>query len=176
MPRWSPSLFTEQHARRRGDGCAAVDGSSPRPAKVALFGSLFVGRDDVYALRWENTRTGKAGWGPAVRGGWTNARRPDREYLPLTDEVIERHLAGEIHLGLYPLVRGDRCRLLVCDFDGPGWTLDALAYLDAARAAGIPAALERSGPETARTCGCSSRTRSLLHPRAGSACISCGKR
>ena len=62
----------------------------------------------------------------------------------MTDEVTERHLAGEIHLGLYPLVRGDRCRLLVCDFDGPGWTLDALAYLDAARAAAIPAALERS--------------------------------
>src|ERR1019366_9030251 len=38
----------------------------------------------------------------------------------------------------------DSCFLLVCDFDGPGWTLDALAYLDAARAAGIPAALERS--------------------------------
>ena len=109
-----------------------------------MFCSLFVGRDDVYALRWENARTGKAGWGPAVRGGWANARRPDREYLPLTDEVVERHLAGEIHAGLYPLLRGDTCRLLVCDFDGAGWTLDALAYLDAARAAGIPAALERS--------------------------------
>jgi len=32
----------------------------------------------------------------------------------------------------------------VCDFDGPGWVLDSLAYLDAARAAGVPAALERS--------------------------------
>ena len=144
VARWSPSLFSEQHAGAEATDPPLVDGSSPRPAKVALFGSLFVGRDDVYALRWENTRTGKAGWGPAVRGGWTNARRPDREYLPLTDEVAARHLAGEIHLGLYPLVRGDTCRLLVCDFDGPGWTLDALAYLDAARAAGIPAALERS--------------------------------
>ncbi len=140
---WSPSLFCDQPARSNGtDGL--VDGSSPRPAKVALFGSLFVGRDDVYAVRWENSRTGKAGWGPAVRGGWANARRPDREYLPLTDEIVERHLAGEIHVGLYTLLRGDTCRFLVCDFDGAGWTLDALAYLDAAQAAGIPVALERS--------------------------------
>jgi hypothetical protein len=33
---------------------------------------------------------------------------------------------------------------LVCDFDGAGWTLDALAFLDAARCAVIPAVLERS--------------------------------
>src|SRR5581483_1943318 len=63
---------------------------------------------------------------------------------PLTDEVVHRHLAGEIHAGLYPLLRGDGCRLLAADFDGPGWLLDALAYLDAANAARVPSALERS--------------------------------
>lgn len=62
----------------------------------------------------------------------------------LTDRVVEQHLAGEIHAGLYPLLRGDACRLLACDFDGPGWVLDALAYVDAARDAGVPVALERS--------------------------------
>lgn len=73
------------------------------------------------------------------KGGNRNARRPDREYLPFTDEVTEAHRAGEIHAGLYPLLRGDTCRLLACDFDSQRWVLDALAYLDAARAAGIPA-------------------------------------
>lgn len=136
---WSPTLF--QSGTSIG---AKVDRSSPRAAKVALFRSLFVGREDVYALRWENQRSGKGGWGPAVRGGWSNARRPDREYLPFDDGVVERHLGGEIHAGLYPLLKGDRGRLLACDFDGPGWALDALAYLDAGRAAGVPAALERS--------------------------------
>ena len=58
--------------------------------------------------------------------------------------MIGRHLAGEIAVGLYPLLRNDRCRLLVCDFDGGSWALDALAYLDACRAAGLPAVLERS--------------------------------
>jgi hypothetical protein len=139
---WSPSLFADRSEPI--SKWADIDRGSPREAKLGLFRSLFAGRDDVYALRWENERTGKAGWGPAVRGGWRNARRPDREHLPLTDDVVARHLAGEIHAGLYPLIRGDACRLLACDFDGPGWVLDARAYLDAARSAGIDAALERS--------------------------------
>jgi superfamily II DNA or RNA helicase len=95
-------------------------------------------------LRWQNDRTGKSGWSPAVVGGWVNSKRPDRSYEPLTEAVIGRQLAGEIAVGLYPLLRNDRCRLLVCDFDGGAWALDALAYLDACRAAGLPAVLERS--------------------------------
>jgi hypothetical protein len=58
--------------------------------------------------------------------------------------VIEKHLGGEIHAGLYPLQHGDCCRVLVCDFDDAGWVLDSLAHLDAARTSGVPAALERS--------------------------------
>ena len=121
-----------------------VDRHSSTEDKVALFRSLFVGRDDVYALRWENKRSGKSGWSPAVRGGWANSHRPDREHLPYSDEAVRAHLGGDIHAGLYPLQLGDTCRLLVCDFDGPGWVLDSLAYLDVAHTSGIPAALERS--------------------------------
>ncbi len=139
---WSPTLFGGGATADRPQ--AGVDRDAAPEAKVALFRSLFSGRDDVFALRWENEQTGKSGWAPAVRGGWKNAKRPDREYLSFTDEVVERHLAGGIHAGVYPLLRGDACRLLACDFDGPGWALDALAYHDAASAAGIPAALERS--------------------------------
>ena len=109
-----------------------------------MFRSLFAGRDDVYAFRWQNDRSGKSGWSPKVVGGWANSKRPDREYEPLTDSVVEQHLAGDECVGLYPLLRNDRCRLLVCDFDGGSWALDALAYLDACRASGLPAVLERS--------------------------------
>ena len=42
-----------------------VDRTSSSESKVAFFQSLFVCRDDVYALRWENARTGKHGWSPA---------------------------------------------------------------------------------------------------------------
>jgi superfamily II DNA or RNA helicase len=125
-----------------------VHAGSPAPQKVAFFAALFAARADVYATRWENARTGKAGWLPAVAGGWRRgSRHEDRDYLPLTAEVITAHLSGEIHLGLYPLLDGDRCWWLAADFDGPAAMLDALAYLKAARAAGVPACLEvsRSG-------------------------------
>jgi superfamily II DNA or RNA helicase len=125
-----------------------VHAGSPAATKVAFFSVLFAARPDVYALRWENTRTGRAGWVPAVRGGWRKgAPAAQREYLPLTAEVIHAHLTGELELGLYPLLESDRCCWLAADFDGPAAMLDALAYLKAARAAGAPAALEvsRSG-------------------------------
>jgi superfamily II DNA or RNA helicase len=120
-----------------------VTQGSTTKEKVHLFRSLFRGRDDVYAQRWEQASTGKKGWSPAVRGGWRKGVAfPD--LLPFTDEVMSRHLAGETTAGLYPLMTDDTCLLLACDFDGPGSLLDALAYLDAARAEGIPATLERS--------------------------------
>ena len=125
-----------------------VQVDSPAESKVALFGALFAARTDLYALRWENARTGTAGWLPAVRGSWRKGvRHENRDYLPLTPEVLRAHLTGEVHLGLYPLLNGDNCWWLAADFDGPAAMLDALAYLKAARAASVPAGLEvsRSG-------------------------------
>jgi hypothetical protein len=52
-----------------------------------------------------------------------------------------------MHLGLYPLLDGDRCWWLAADFDGSAAMLDALNYIKAARALSVPAGLEvsRSG-------------------------------
>ena len=116
--------------------------------KVALFGALFVARTDVYAVRWENARRGKAGWLPAVRGGWRKGvPHTERDYLPLTPQVLAAHLSGQAHIGPYSLLDGDRCWWLAADFDGPAAMLDALSYLKAARSLGVPTALEvsRSG-------------------------------
>jgi superfamily II DNA or RNA helicase len=126
----------------------SVHAGSPPATKVAFFAAMFGARTDVYAVRWENSRSGKAGWMPAVRGGWRRGvPAGEREYLPLTAEVLTAHLSGELDVGLYPLLDGDRCQWLAADFDGPAAMLDALAYLKAARAADAPAALEvsRSG-------------------------------
>lgn len=115
---------------------------------MAFFAALFAARRDVYAVRWENARSGKSGWMPAVRGGrLRGVPAAQREYLPLSEEVITSHLSGGLEIGLYPLLDGDRCSWLAADFDGPAAMLDALAYLKAARAADAPAALEisRSG-------------------------------
>jgi superfamily II DNA or RNA helicase len=112
---------------------------------VRFFRTLFAARTDVYATRWENTRTGRSGWVPAVAGGWRKGQ--NRPYLRLSDAVVEAHLTGEVHIGLYPMRSGDVCHWLAADFDGPTAMLDALSYLKAARAVGVPASLEvsRSG-------------------------------
>ena len=60
-PAWEPTLFRDISEPA---GRAPVDGHSSPEAKVALFRSLFAGRDDVYAARWENARSGKSGWSP----------------------------------------------------------------------------------------------------------------
>ena len=44
--------------------------ASPVADKLAWFADRFRARTDVYAVRWENTRTGTSGWSPAVAGGW----------------------------------------------------------------------------------------------------------
>jgi superfamily II DNA or RNA helicase len=125
-----------------------VHAGSPPEVKVAFFGALFAARTDIYAVRWDNARTGQKGWLPAVRGGWRKGlQHADRDYLPLTADVLAAHLSGEMHIGLYPLLDGERCSWLAADFDGTAAMLDALNYIKAARAQGVPAGLEvsRSG-------------------------------
>jgi superfamily II DNA or RNA helicase len=118
--------------------------SSPE-AKVRLFQDLFRARNDVYAVRWENSRDGRSGWVPAVAGGWRKgANIVGARFLPLTPLVVADHLRGEQHIGLYPLTEQDTCWWVAADFDGGAAMLDALAYAKAARFRGIPAALEVS--------------------------------
>jgi hypothetical protein len=122
-----------------------VTAESPAGEKVAFYANLFRARSDVYAVRWDSDRTGRGGWMPAVQGGFRKGVRPaDRHYLPLTEEVVTRHLSGDLEVGLYPLLDNDRCHWLAADFDGSTAMLDALAYVKAARAYGVTAALELS--------------------------------
>jgi len=81
-----------------------VDRTSPSQAKIALFRSLFRGRDDLYPRRFGSRKTGKSGHAPAcanerVRGICEKPRikcadAPNRRFLPVTDNVIRRHRSG----------------------------------------------------------------------------------
>ena len=94
--------------------------------KLALFRSLFRGREDVYALRWESKK-GIAGYSPACAHEWDPAfcNKPktkcgecvNRTLLPLTESVIYEHLAGKHTVGVYPLLEDDTCWFLAADFD-----------------------------------------------------------
>jgi hypothetical protein len=41
--------------------------------KIALFRSLFRGREDVFARRWYSEKTGKSGYSPACENEWDQA-------------------------------------------------------------------------------------------------------
>lgn len=123
----------------------SVTMASPVEDKLALYADRFRARTDVYAVRWENARTGGAGWMPAVAGGWRKGMdRRGATYLPFTAGVLGAHLRGDVLVGLYPLSAENTCHFLAADFDGPAAMLDALAYSKAARARGVPAAVEIS--------------------------------
>ena len=131
-----------------------VTNRSAAREKIALFRSLFRGREDVFPRRWENARTGKAGYAPACRNEWMPGLcdKPrvkcgvcsNQAFLAVTDEVIDGHLRGRHTVGVYPLLPDDTCRFLAADFDKRTWRRDADAFLAACRSKRVPAALERS--------------------------------
>ena len=128
-------------------GAITVTGKSSPDEKVKLFRSLFRGREDVYALRWEG-RNGKAGYSPACRKVWSNplSNQPDKpkDLFPLTDQVIHDHLTGKITAGLYPLLTDETCWFLAADFDKATWQNDVRAFLDTCAEWKVPTVLERS--------------------------------
>lgn len=134
----------------------SVTSSLTTNEKVALFGRLFRGRNDVYSVRWES-KAGKSGYSPACANEWRPGicEKPrikcsdcqQRQLLPLTDQVLFNHLAGRHTIGLYPLLPGDDCHLLAVDFDESDWRDDARAFVQSCRELDVPVALEvsRSG-------------------------------
>ncbi|MSR65085.1 MAG: restriction endonuclease subunit R [Verrucomicrobiae bacterium] len=129
----------------------AVTHRSPPEAKVKLFRSLFRGREDVYAVRWEG-RNGKVGYSPACVRDWRSysaARskseaKKNRKFLPLTDQVIHDHLSGKLTAGVYPLLPDETCWFLAVDFDKATWQEDTAQFMGTCAELNVPAALERS--------------------------------
>ena len=131
-----------------------VTDRSPATRKIALFRSLFRGRDDVFPRRWENAGTGKSGYAPVCGNEWKPrvcgkprircGACPTQAFLPVTDEAIDGHLRGRHTIGVYPMLPDGTCRFLAADFDKETWRSDAGAFLAACRSKRVPAALERS--------------------------------
>jgi hypothetical protein len=63
---------------------AAVTQHSSPDVKIALFRSLFRGREDVYPRRFESRKTGKAGYSPACANEWIRGVC-DRRAVKCTD-------------------------------------------------------------------------------------------
>lgn len=134
----------------------AVTKSSPLADKVALFMSLFQGRPDVYARRWES-KDGRAGYSPECRNEWKPgvclkpqgkcADCSHADYLCYDADAIAAHLSGRCVLGIYPLLLDETCRFLAIDFDEENWRGDVHMVAKTCRNNDIPCSIEisRSG-------------------------------
>jgi len=100
-----------------------ITNESTEKQKIALFRSLFRGREDVFPRRFESKRTGKSGYQPVCRNEWVRplCNKPkikcgnceNRDFTPLSDDVIRNHLIGidpndryqrEFVIGMYPML------------------------------------------------------------------------
>ena len=126
-----------------------------------MFRSLFRGREDVFARRWESRKTGKAGYSPACANEWDpvlcgKARGPGNSgktncleccqhaFFRVTDDEIEKHLKGLQVIGVYPLLADETSWFLAADFDDGAWQEDVASFRETCRSHDVPVAIERS--------------------------------
>ncbi len=138
-----------------------VTSQSSTQEKLALYRSLFRGRQDVHAHGYRK-RDGGIGYAPACANEWRRGVCPrasgrkvgcadceQRAFLPLDDRDLIRHFKGEDErlrdvVGLYVLDADSNTQVLVLDFDGKGWKAAVAAIRSAARSHGVEAYIERS--------------------------------
>lgn len=131
--------------------------------RVALFRSLFKGREDVFARRWFSKSTGRSGYQPVCANEWRQGvcdkRKfkctdcPNRNFTPPTYRDFYRHLEGKDEngcdvVGIYPIMHDNSCTFLCADFDDKsckhGYRSDVLAFIGVCKDWGVPYAIERS--------------------------------
>ena len=134
------------------DGGPSVGWSAER--KVELFRSLFRGRDDVFAVRWENVSTRRSGYAPRCANEWKRGvcekprvrcgACPNQAFTVLGTGEVLGHLQGRQVVGIYPLLVDETCWLLAIDLDGASWPDDVAVLRHAADEIGVVPAVERS--------------------------------
>lgn len=151
------------NTKKAGGISSGINQFSSPFEKIRLFGSLFRGREDVYARRFESAKSGKSGYQPVCANEWRQgicdksrikcANCNYRQFQPFSEEVIRHHLMGKglsgrdtesFVAGVYPLLPDETCWFLALDFDKTQWEQDAAAFLDTCKTEGISAYQERS--------------------------------
>ena len=125
---------------------------------IQLYTSLFKGREDVFAIRWE--KENRSGYMPAYDFDWNELLQhkanggtlkdfKNKEYAKLTDQRIINHLLGKEVIGLYPLFANNSSWLIVADFDESlnskeSWIDECRLFIAACNTYHLPVYLERS--------------------------------
>lgn len=97
---------------------------------LSIYRSLFRGRSDTYAVRWE--KKGSSGYMPAWDVDWGNYQAhkakggtfqdyPDKKKRPFDVDAIRSHLQGQEVCGIYPLLEDNTSFFIAVDFDKENW-------------------------------------------------------
>lgn len=125
-----------------------INNTSDSISKIKLFMSLFKGRDDVYAKKWENKMKARSGYSPVCLNQWqvglcgkpkmSCSKCANQLYAVLDEHVIENHLRGSIVAGIYPMLPDETCHFLAMDFDEAGWQDDVTTVREVCAEFDIP--------------------------------------
>lgn len=123
------------------------------PDQIKLYRSIFLGREDIYAVRWEKNwrswympaydfdwnefSTHRAQW-------WTIKDFWNKTLLPITDKVIYSHLLWSKTLWIYPLLKDNTSNFIVADFDKKNWLEECMSLIHCCEVYDIPVYLEKS--------------------------------
>ena len=121
--------------------------------QMDLFTSLFKGREDVFAKRWESKD--KSGYSPAYDIDWnqyslhkasggTLMDYPHKNYSKLTEAAIVAHLEGREVVGIYPLLENNTSWFLAVDFDENNWKTEIIKLFEHCSRHHLPSYIERS--------------------------------
>ncbi len=173
IERLEATPFSEEPSSAHNTG-PVVTKSSSLQDKFALFTSLFAGRSDLHAKRFQSSKTGKSGYSPVCsnefKRGFCTKGQPARKRIkcincehqlfpPITEDEFQAHLLGKSPvcsdvLAAYAIDKDNLCNFIVADFDCKSDGMDsselhalqktAIAFLQQCMAQAIPAYLERS--------------------------------
>ena len=126
--------------------------------KLEIFKSLFKGREDVFAIRWE--KDNKCGYVPAYDLNWDEFRKhkkkggslkdfTNKRYAALMDTRLINHLSGKEIIGIYPLLQDNTSWFIAADFDetiskNKSWITECRGFIDKCKKHLLPVYLERS--------------------------------
>ncbi|KHE93494.1 MAG: DEAD/DEAH box helicase family protein [Candidatus Scalindua rubra] len=131
----------------------SLNNCSENGDKIDLFMSLFRGRDDVFAKRWQS-KAGKSGYSPVCLNEWEPgvcdkpkvkcSECSQKLYAEFNEKIVEDHLRGNMVVGMYPLRIDETCYFLAIDFDDTGWQKDVSILRNVCDEFEISYAIERS--------------------------------
>ena len=122
-------------------------------SKINIYKSLFRGRNDIYAERWE--KEGRSGYMPAYKVDWSEWKNHTarggtfedyhkKERKPFDIYAIESHITGKKTYGIYPLMEDNTSYFIAVDFDKENWDETILKLYRTCEKYRVHAYIERS--------------------------------